>query len=150
MNEDPPLLEAVGLTVRYGPRAALQDVSLTIRPGEFVALAGPNGAGKTTFVRAVLGLVAPAEGRIFVRGSPLGALSYRERARRMAWLPQEEQPQDNVPILDYVLYRAMSKDDTAGNPAGATAHFQAFTMALGVKTQVANAENPNVQPGARK
>jgi iron complex transport system ATP-binding protein len=104
MTDGPPLLEVAGLTVRYGPRVGIQNVSVTVRPGELVALAGPNGAGKTTFVRAVLGLVAPAEGQILVQGSPLASLTFRERAQRMAWLPQEEQPQENVAILDYVLF----------------------------------------------
>ncbi len=104
MTESKPLLEVAGLTVRYGPRTGVQNVTLSIRPGELVALAGPNGAGKTTFVRAVLGLVPAAEGRISIQGTPLSELSFRERARRMAWLPQEEQPQENVPILDYVLF----------------------------------------------
>jgi iron complex transport system ATP-binding protein len=104
MSSSAPLIEVGHLSVRYGARLALQDVSLEIRPGEFVALAGPNGAGKTTFVRAVLGLVPVSEGEVRVRGTPLSGLSYRDRARAMAWLPQEEQPQDNVPILDYVLF----------------------------------------------
>lgn len=104
MTDAPALLEIAGLTVRYGPRVGIQNVSLTVRPGELVALAGPNGAGKTTLVRAVLGLVPPAEGQVLVQGTPLPALTFRERARRMAWLPQEEQPQENVAILDYVLF----------------------------------------------
>lgn len=104
MTETSPLLDIVGLTVRYGTRIGIQSVSLTIRPGELVALVGPNGAGKTTFVRAVLGLIPPAEGQIHVQGTSVSALSFRERARRMAWLPQEEQPQENVAILDYVLF----------------------------------------------
>jgi iron complex transport system ATP-binding protein len=104
MTGSAPLLEVTDLTVRYGPRIGIQNVSVTIRPGELVALAGPNGAGKTTFVRAVLGLIPPADGRVLVQGTPLSALSFRERAQRMAWLPQEEQPQENVSILDYVLF----------------------------------------------
>ena len=104
MTDPAPLLEVAGLTVRYGPRTGIQGVTLSIRPGELVALAGPNGAGKTTFVRAVLGLVPAVEGGIRIQGTPLAELSFRERARRMAWLPQEEQPQENVPILDYVLF----------------------------------------------
>jgi iron complex transport system ATP-binding protein len=104
VNDAPPLIETVGLTVRYGARVGIQQVSLAVRPGELVALVGPNGAGKTTFVRAVLGLVPPTEGEVRVGGTPVASLSFRERARRMAWLPQEEQPQENVPILDYVLF----------------------------------------------
>jgi hypothetical protein len=50
------------------------------------------------------------------------------------------------PLLDYVLYRAMSKDDTAANPAGSQVHFQAFTFALGVEDKVATTTNPNAKP----
>lgn len=50
------------------------------------------------------------------------------------------------PLLDYVLYRAFSKDDTASNPAGSQAHFQAFTFALGVQDKVSTTVNPNAKP----
>ena len=51
-----------------------------------------------------------------------------------------------APILDYVLYRAMAKDDTDGTPAGSAAHFQAFTAAVSADVQVANAASANAQP----
>ncbi len=53
-----------------GGRTVLSDVSLRFVPSEFVGVLGPNGAGKTTLMRAVLGLVAPASGRIIVLGQP--------------------------------------------------------------------------------
>jgi iron complex transport system ATP-binding protein len=92
------------VTVRFGTRLALQDVDLSVRRGEFVALAGPNGSGKTTLLRALLGFVTPQEGTVELFGTPVPHLTVRERARRVAWVPQEESPRDNVPILDYVLY----------------------------------------------
>lgn len=62
-------LESV--TKRYGKVTALQDLSLSLYPGEVVALLGPNGAGKTTAVRLLLGLVAPSSGRASVmEGDP--------------------------------------------------------------------------------
>ena len=100
----PAALETRGLSVRYGERAALTEVTLRVRPGEFVALVGPNGSGKTTLIRAALGLVAPASGSIDILGRPAPELSILERARRIAWVPQEESPYDNVPIVEYVLY----------------------------------------------
>ncbi|HEV2230899.1 MAG TPA: ABC transporter ATP-binding protein [Thermoplasmata archaeon] len=100
----PPALEVEGLTVRYGARVAVEDVSLSVRPGELVAITGPNGAGKTTLLRSILGILSTARGTIRIQGTSLGSLSYRERARRMAWLPQDEAPQDNVTVLDYVLF----------------------------------------------
>ncbi len=99
-----PLLVVDGVSVAFGDRPAVRSVSLAVRPGEFVALAGPNGAGKTTLLRAILGLVPVAEGRVRILGSPLEDLDPRARAVRMAWLPQEERPQDNVRLIDYVLF----------------------------------------------
>ena len=58
------LLTLTGIGVRLGGRQILQDVSLTIRPGEFTGLIGPNGAGKTTLLRVVLGLQQVTEGTV--------------------------------------------------------------------------------------
>lgn len=67
----PPLLEARGLTVRYGDVPVLRRVSLAVGSGQRLALLGPNGAGKSTLLRALAGLVRPAEGAVLVRGRPL-------------------------------------------------------------------------------
>jgi len=74
------------------------------RPGEVLALAGPNGSGKSTLLRVSLGLELPDEGSIALDGAGLERLSLRERARRVAWMPQEEPPGDNLPVVDYVRY----------------------------------------------
>ncbi|MFP4126446.1 MAG: ATP-binding cassette domain-containing protein [Alphaproteobacteria bacterium] len=64
---DPPTKPLVAIRhaeVRFGRVTALEDVDLTIRPGEIVTLIGPNGAGKSTLVRVVLGIVKPRRGRV--------------------------------------------------------------------------------------
>jgi len=99
-----PPLRLTGVTVRYGTRLALHDVNLTVRPGEFIALAGPNGSGKTTLLRVVLGFLTPEEGAVELFGRPVGSLSTLERARSVAWVPQGENPRDDVRLLEYVLY----------------------------------------------
>ena len=63
-----PLLTVSGLSVSYGRIRALQDVNLSVRTGELVALAGENGAGKTTLVRCMAGDVVPASGEVFLAG----------------------------------------------------------------------------------
>ena len=93
-----------GVTVRFGDRTALQQVDLEIPRGQFVALAGPNGSGKTTLLRAALGFLAPEAGTVELFGDGVAGLSYAERARRVAWVPQGENPRDDVPLFDYVLY----------------------------------------------
>jgi iron complex transport system ATP-binding protein len=81
------ILQANDVSVRLGGALVVDAVSFLSQPGEVVALVGPNGAGKTTLVRALAGLL-PAQGRIAVQGRPLAALSARERARAIAYLPQ--------------------------------------------------------------
>jgi ABC-2 type transport system ATP-binding protein len=63
-----PILEARGLTKRFGRTQALAGLDLVVRPGRVVALLGPNGAGKTTFVRAVATLLRPDRGTLHVAG----------------------------------------------------------------------------------
>lgn len=62
--------------------------SLTVGPGEYVALLGANGAGKTSLLRLLLGLTRPDQGTVTLGGDPISALTPVERARRVAYLPQ--------------------------------------------------------------
>ncbi|MCI4337754.1 MAG: ABC transporter ATP-binding protein, partial [Thermoplasmata archaeon] len=97
-------VEVEDLSVRFGARSALSRVSWTASAGELVALAGPNGSGKSTLLRACLGLLAPTQGTVRLFGTDCGQLSIRERARRVAWVPQEEAPRDNLRLIEYVLF----------------------------------------------
>ena len=63
-----PTIELDHATIRIGGRTVLDDVSFAIQPGEFIGVLGPNGAGKTTLMRAILGLLPPAAGRLSVFG----------------------------------------------------------------------------------
>jgi len=99
-----PALKLRDLTVHYGDRPALLEVNLDVPAGQFLALTGPNGSGKTTLIRSVLGFLAPEQGAVEVFGRPVRSLAIRDRARQIAWVPQEESLRDDVPLRDYVLY----------------------------------------------
>src|SRR5215467_10528987 len=79
-----PILEARGLTKRFGKTRALAGLDLVARPGRVVALLGPNGAGKTTFVRAVATLLRPDAGTLHVDG--IDALRKPAQVRRVLGL----------------------------------------------------------------
>ena len=81
-SEGVTLLQVEGASKRFGSLVAIDDVSLTIEPGELRAIIGPNGAGKTTFFNLVSGLFAPTAGSIRFEGHDIGALAPDERVRR--------------------------------------------------------------------
>ncbi|GAB2716881.1 ABC transporter ATP-binding protein [Kitasatospora kifunensis] len=62
------MIEAVGLTKRYGPKTAVQDLSFSVRPGIVTGFLGPNGAGKSTTMRMLLGLDNPSAGHATING----------------------------------------------------------------------------------
>jgi branched-chain amino acid transport system ATP-binding protein len=76
-----PLLDVVGLSVRYGGVAALDGVSFTVERGEVVGLIGPNGAGKTTCIDALTGFTSPHAGQVRFDGRPVTDLPPHRRAR---------------------------------------------------------------------
>ncbi len=75
------MLEAHGITVRFGGHLALHDASIAAPAGVVTGLIGPNGAGKTTLFNAITGLVTPTAGRILIGGEDVTGTSLHRRAR---------------------------------------------------------------------
>lgn len=84
-------LEIREVTITYGEKVALSKISLTVVPGEVVALIGPNGAGKSTLIRGISGILPIRFGQILYNGKILTALSNAERARILGVVPQARQ-----------------------------------------------------------
>ncbi|HSG96014.1 MAG TPA: ABC transporter ATP-binding protein, partial [Afifellaceae bacterium] len=80
-----PAITMDAVTKRYGSQRALDDVSVTVAPGETLALLGHNGAGKTTLIKLILGLTRPQKGAITVLGEAPGSKAMR---RHCAYLPE--------------------------------------------------------------
>jgi osmoprotectant transport system ATP-binding protein len=85
---DAPFLELIGVTKRHGAAAALDDVSLSVRAGELVALVGPSGSGKTSLLKSVNRLVEPDLGEIRLDGRDVRSLSLPELRRAIGYVFQ--------------------------------------------------------------
>jgi ABC-2 type transport system ATP-binding protein len=69
------MIEAVGLTKRYGRTLAVNNLSFTVQPGRVTGFLGPNGAGKSTTMRMILGLDKPDAGHVLINGQPYASLT---------------------------------------------------------------------------
>ncbi len=103
MTTTQPSLELRNVSAAYDGAAVLREVSFTLRAGELAAVVGPNGAGKSTLLRVAAGFLEPAAGSVRLTGHPLSELSDRERARRVAWLPQELPEGGSLTVRETVL-----------------------------------------------
>jgi iron complex transport system ATP-binding protein len=95
-------IELAGVSVMLGGRRVVDEVTVAVGAGEWVALIGPNGAGKTTLLRAIAGLL-PFSGRVVLHGRPAGAMHRRERARALAIVPQAPSTPPWLTVGEYVL-----------------------------------------------
>ena len=106
------LLEAEKLHVRYGNVEALHGVSLRVRQGEIVAILGANGAGKTTTLRAISGLLRPAQGEIRFESQPIHKLpAHRLVAMGIAQAPEGRRIFGTLTVRENLDLGAFSRID---------------------------------------
>lgn len=83
-------LEGINLTLYYGKKRAVTELSISVETGSVVGLLGPNGAGKTSMFYMIVGLIQPHSGKILMDSEEISNLPLHVRARRgIAYLPQE-------------------------------------------------------------
>ena len=90
------------LSYRVGDRVLVNRASFQIRAGDFVALLGPNGAGKTSLVNAAMGFLPIDSGQATLGGRDCASLSPTERARNIAYLPQQRDVAWPLTVRDVV------------------------------------------------
>lgn len=101
MNQDTHYaIQVTDLTVAYKDNPVLWDVDLEVPEGILMAVVGPNGAGKTTLIKAILGLIEPAAGKVLIQGAP-----YKERRRLVGYVPQRGSVDWDFPttVIDLVM-----------------------------------------------
>src|SRR5438046_4237642 len=130
MAETPagPVVTLEGVTVAYGKQAALRDVTASFASGA-VGLLGPNGAGKSTMIRAVLGFLVPARGRMRVLGYDVADAPLEIRAR-VGYMPESNGHIPGMNAVSFVAYCG----ELAGLPrvdAMQRAHEVLFYVGLG-------------------
>ena len=104
------LVQARGLTNRFGATTALDDVSLEIPQGRIVGLIGPNGAGKTTIFNLITGIYTPTEGDIYFGGKRItGMRPNRIAAQGLARTFQEMRLWRHMTVLEHVMMARYSK-----------------------------------------
>lgn len=97
---NPPIVEIKNVSFAYSGQPVLQDVSLDIQLGDFIALIGPNGGGKTTLLKLILGLLKPNRGTIKVMGE-----ATQKASHHIGYVPQNVNINQNFPItaMDVVM-----------------------------------------------
>jgi len=130
------LLEARGLTKRYGGVIANEGIDLTLRSHEIVAIVGDNGAGKSTLVKMLCGALPPDDGEIVYKGEPIkfdGPLDARRRGIEIV-----HQDLALAPFLDVVGNLFLGRELTLGPRALGVMHRRKMT--LQAKKQLADLE----------
>lgn len=97
------VLDASGVTMRFGGLTAVRGVDLTVRQGEIVGLIGPNGAGKTTFFNCLTGLYVPTEGQVSYKGTVLPPKPHLVTKAGIARTFQNIRLFSNMTVLENVL-----------------------------------------------
>ncbi|MBW5485830.1 ATP-binding cassette domain-containing protein, partial [Streptomyces bambusae] len=111
-----PVLEAAGISVRFGGVRALTEVSLELRAGEVCGLIGPNGAGKTTLFDVLSGIRRPDRGRVLLDGQDVTRRSPVWRARHgMRRTFQRQQLFGQLTVADHLL---VAQEWRGGGPRG--------------------------------
>ncbi len=99
------LIEARGLTRRYGPTVAVERLDLTLRKGEILGLLGPNGAGKSTTMKMLTGNLAPSSGEITIKGASLREAP-KAAKQHLGYLPEQPPVYPELTVDEYLRYCA--------------------------------------------
>jgi iron complex transport system ATP-binding protein len=97
------MIRLESLSIGYDRRPSVSGIELEVKPGDVIATLGRNGSGKSTLLKTIAGLVPPVSGRVLVEDRDVASLGPRERARKIAFVPQQETPMFEFTVRQIVL-----------------------------------------------
>jgi iron complex transport system ATP-binding protein len=97
------ILEVESLRYSYGKEPVFENVSFSLRGGEVMCILGPNGSGKSTLLKCIAGIFKPAAGSVRIMGEDTAVLGAGNIARRIGYVPQQNEVVFPFTILDFVL-----------------------------------------------
>ena len=110
------VLSAKHVSVLHDDFKAVNDVSITLHAGEWIALVGPNGAGKSSLLKALAGLTLPS-GELSLLGQPWASWHRQARAQTLAWLGQAEAGQDDLTVYDVAMLGRLPHQSWLASPS---------------------------------
>lgn len=141
------MIEAIGLSKRYGVAWAVNDLSFTALPGQVTGFLGPNGAGKSTTMRMILGLDRPTSGSVLVNGRPY--VAYRRPLYEVGALLDAKATHPGRSAYDHLLCLALSNGiarrrvgevlDQVGLRSAAHKRAGGFSLGMGQRLGIAAA-----------
>ena len=109
-------LDVKNLSFTYGTHKVLDDVSFSLKGGQLVTILGKNGAGKTTLFKSLLGLLPHQSGEVFIDDKDLFKLQIKDKAKLIAYIPQESRQIFAYTVEDAVLMGCTPNVSTLSSP----------------------------------
>jgi iron complex transport system ATP-binding protein len=103
MNIKEPIISLKNVSFSYGQQSVLQDIDLSVFPGEFIGIIGPNGSGKTTMLKLISGILRPQSGHIQLFNQDISMISRKKIAKIISVVPQNSYVTYNYKVKEIVF-----------------------------------------------
>ncbi len=97
------IIDVNAIAFRYEKKNIFDNLSVTLKKGDFCSILGPNGSGKTTFIKCIAGILNPSSGTIKIQGKEIKDFDIKEKAKKIAYVPQNQYFVFDITVYEYVM-----------------------------------------------